>query len=104
MVDGSEGSGDDYTEWYSNEEKSGTNGFEVVYSVRKKGWYANLTYSFSQAIEGNTVETYQVPQTLKQYAGFAKHKVTLNTSISLSSKITFNPTFVYMGKRFAYTE
>ncbi|HEX5169897.1 MAG TPA: TonB-dependent receptor plug domain-containing protein [Cyclobacteriaceae bacterium] len=104
LIFGSEGSGDDYNEWYSNEAKSGTNGIEVVYNVRKNGWYANLTYSFSQAIDGNTVETYMVPQTSKQYVGFAKHKVTLNTNISLGPKVTINPTFVYMGKRFAYTE
>lgn len=103
LIFGSEGSGDDYTEWYSNEAKSGTNGFEVVYSIRKKGWYTNLTYSFSQAIDDNTVETYEVPQTARQYIGFAKHKLTLNTNFSLSPKITLNPTFVYMGRRFAYT-
>jgi outer membrane cobalamin receptor len=103
LIFGSEGSGDDYTEWYSNEEKSGTNGFEVVYSIRKNNWYAHLTYSFSQAIDDNTVETYMVPQTTNQYAGFAKHKLTLNTSVSLNSNVTFNPTFVYMGERFAYT-
>lgn len=104
LIFGSEGVGDDYNEWYSNESKSGTNGVELVYSIRKKGWYSNLTYSFSQAIDGNTVETYKVPQTIKQYVGFAKHKLTLNTSFSITSSLTFNPTFVYMGKRYAFTE
>jgi outer membrane cobalamin receptor len=103
LIFGSEGSGDDYNEWYSNEEKSGTNGMEVVYSIRKKNWYAHVTYSFNQAIDDNTVETYMVPQTSKLYVGFAKHKLTLNTNISLNSNITVNPTFVYMGERFAYT-
>ena len=103
LIFGSEGLGDDYSEWYSNESKSGTNGIEMVYSIRKRGWYSNLTYSFSQAIDDNTVETYRVPQTSKQYVGFTKHKLTLNTSFSITEQLTFNPTFIYTGKRYAYT-
>ena len=103
LIFGSEGTGDEYTEWYSNENKSGSSGVEVVYTVRKNRWYTTATYSYSQALSGNTVEVYVVPESTKQYVGFAQHKVTLNTNVYLSPKISFNPTFVYMGSRYAYT-
>jgi outer membrane receptor for ferrienterochelin and colicin len=103
MVYGSEGTGNEFQEWYENSAKSGTNGIEVVYSIRKKSWYANLTYSYSHAISGNTVSVYEVPQTAKHFAGFPASKITLNTAVNLTSKLTFNPSFIYGGKRYAYT-
>jgi outer membrane receptor for ferrienterochelin and colicin len=103
MVYGSEGTGSEFQEWYENSAKSGTNGIEVVYSIRKKTWYANLTYSYSHAISGNTVSVYEVPQTAKHFAGFPASKITLNTAVNLTSKLTFNPSFIYGGKRYAYT-
>ncbi|MBA4056546.1 MAG: hypothetical protein C0490_17660, partial [Marivirga sp.] len=102
LIYSSEGEGDTFTEWYENYTKSGSNGIEVVYSLRKKLWYANLTYSFSKAINDNTVTTYDVPgQT--QYVGFSKSKVTLNTNFSFTPRLSFNPSFIYAGKRYAYT-
>lgn len=102
LVYGSEGEGDDFSEWYENSTKSGSNGIEVVYSIRKKVWYANLTYSFSQSIKDNTVATYEVPDE-RQYVGFPKNKITLNTNLSLTPKLSFNPTFIYASGRYAYT-
>jgi outer membrane receptor for ferrienterochelin and colicin len=102
---GSEGTGgEDFTEWYENATKTGTRGVEVIYNIRKKSWYANLTYSFSRAIKGDeTVETYTVPQVTDQYAGMLAQKITLNTAVHLTPKITFNPGFIYGGKRYGYT-
>ena len=102
LIYGSEGEGDSFVEYYENFQKSGTNGFEVVYSVRKKRWYANLNYSFSRGIAGNTVTTYDVPDE-RQYVGFPKAKVTLNTNVNITSRLSFNPTFIYATNRYAYT-
>lgn len=103
MIYGSEGEDETFQEWYENSQKSGSKGIEVVYSVRQKTWYAHLTYSFSQAIKSNTVEVYEVSQTDRQYVGFPTHKITLNTNFNLTSKLSFNPTFIYASKRYAYT-
>jgi outer membrane receptor for ferrienterochelin and colicin len=103
LIYGSTGEGETFEEWYENEEKSGSKGIEIVYSIRKKGWYANLTYSFNQAGE-NTVEKYEVPQTNKLFVGFPSSKVTLNTNFNLTKQLTFNPTFIYASKRYAYTQ
>ena len=63
LVYGSQGNDEDGTfeEWYENSRKSGSRGLEAVYSIRKKAWYANLTYSYSTALKDNTVATYAVP-------------------------------------------
>jgi outer membrane receptor for ferrienterochelin and colicin len=102
---GSEGSGSDFVEWYDNATKMGTRGLELIYNIRKSGWYANFSYSFSQAIGGDeTVLPYLVPQTDKQYTAMLAHKVTLNSSFNLAKSISFNPSFIYGGKRYAFTE
>ncbi|HEY3404362.1 MAG TPA: TonB-dependent receptor plug domain-containing protein [Ohtaekwangia sp.] len=103
IIYGAEGEGDTFDEWYENYEKSGSKGIELVYSIRKKTWYAQLTYSFSQTISDNTVDKYEVPQTKKQYVGMPAYKATLNTNFYVTPKFSFNPTFVMSGKRYAYT-
>lgn len=105
LVYGSEGTGgDDFNEWYENATKSGTRGFEVIYSLRKKSWYTNVSYSFSQAIGGDaTVEPFIIPQNGNQYAGMLAHKVTMNTAIYATPKISINPSVIYGGKRYGYS-
>jgi outer membrane receptor for ferrienterochelin and colicin len=103
IIYGSRGEGETFEEWYENYDKSGSQGVEVVYSIRRKKWYGQLTYSFSQTLRDNTVDKYQVPQTSKQYVGFPAHKVTLNSSINLFHGLSINPSLIYAGKRYAYT-
>jgi len=102
---GSEGTaGDDFKEWYTNATRSGTRGFEVVYSIRKKNWYSNLTYSFSNAISvDSTLATFVVPQTSKQFVGLPIYKLTFNFNYNITSKLSVNPTLIYSGKRYAYS-
>jgi outer membrane receptor for ferrienterochelin and colicin len=92
---------DDY---YRNYNKTGSQGIEAVYSYRKKNWYANLNYSFAQAIGDNTVDVYRVEQTNSQYAGQLAHKLTINSCFTLAKGLTVNPTIIFGGKRFAYTD
>lgn len=87
---------------YQNFERSGSMGIEMVYSIRKKNWYAHLTYSFANADKSSDVEPYSVPQTTRQYLAMPTSKVTLNTNFNLTESITFNPTFISGGKRYAY--
>jgi outer membrane cobalamin receptor len=96
--------GVDYTEWYENATKTGTRGVELIYNIRRKGWYANFSYSFSRAIAGDsTVATYSVPQTTKQYTGMLSQKFTANAAFYLTPDITIDPSLIYGGKRYAYT-
>ncbi len=96
--------GVDFDEWYTNATQSGTRGFEAIYNIRKKSWYAQLTYSFSNAITvDSTLQNFVVPQTSKQYVGLPTQKLTLNTNFYITSRLSFNPTFIYGGKRYAFT-
>jgi outer membrane cobalamin receptor len=88
---------------YENYARSGSSGVELVYSIRRKGWYSHLTYSFSQASSKSEVELYTVPQNANQYLAMPANKLTLNTNFDLSKTISFNPTFISVGKRYAYT-
>jgi outer membrane cobalamin receptor len=103
IIYGSSGEGDTFQEWYENFAKSGSRGLELVYSIRKSRWYATLSYSYSEAISGNTVDKYTVPQTSKQYLGFSRNKVAFNSSIKISDRFSINPSAVYGSKRYGYT-
>ena len=102
LIYGFEGVDEDFNEWYENYDKSGSQGIELVYSVKKKNWYAHLTYSVSQALSGNTVDKYAVSQTTKQFAGQLANKVTLNANVYATKKLSINTTMIYGGKRYAY--
>lgn len=102
IIYGSSGEGDTFEEWYENYSKSGTRGLELVYSLRKTNWYLNASYSFNQAIDGNTVDKYAVPQSTRQYIGFPLSKFTLNSNVKLVEKLYLNATAIVSSKRFAY--
>ena len=95
--------GDGSVEWYENFDKSGTNGVEVVYSIKKKNWYANVSYSFSRPISDNAVETYEIPGNSQQYLGISTHKITTNVNWYVTENLSINPTIIYGGKRYGYT-
>lgn len=103
LIYGSEGDGASFTEWYENFDKSGTNGFEVIYSIKKTNWYANVSYSFSTPIDGNTVDTYHVPGQPQQYLGMLAQKATVNFNWYVTGNLSINPTIVYGSKRFGFT-
>ena len=88
---------------YENFKRTGSSGLELIYSIRKKNWYAHVTYSFNQASSKNSVDSYAIPGRDQQFVGLANQKITLNTNVNISSRITFNPTFMLSGKRYAYT-
>jgi outer membrane cobalamin receptor len=104
IIYGSQGDGDEFEEWYENYEKSGSKGVELVYSIRKKRWYTNFSYSFSQTVKGNTVDKYTIPQTDKQYTGVPAQKFTINSNYSITSKLNVNASFIAVGKRYAYVD
>ncbi|MBT1702118.1 TonB-dependent receptor plug domain-containing protein [Chryseosolibacter indicus] len=88
---------------YKNYPKSGSYGVEMVYSVRKSNWYTNLTYSFSRAGKSSDADPYEIPGLRDQYLAMTSHKFTLNTNFYINKSISLNPTFIGVGKRYAYT-
>ncbi len=94
--------GGDYLDYYQNYKMTGTKGIEAMYTIRKKGWHAALTYSFSRALQGNTVDAYVVPQTDRQYVGMLPQKLTAQGSFTIIEGLTINPSFIFGDNRYAY--
>jgi outer membrane cobalamin receptor len=93
----------DGTEYYQNFPHTGSRGLEVVYSIRKKRWNANVNYSFAQAAQNSSVLDYRVPQTTTQFVGMPAHKAVGMINYSLTGKLSLNATLIYSGKRYAYS-
>ena len=92
----------DYREEYTNFEKTGTSGIEVVYKFKKQNWYTNFTYSFYNTNAGNTVDTYQVAPNPNLFVAFPAHKFTFNGSIALVKGLRINPSLVWGSERYGY--
>ncbi|HLZ17235.1 MAG TPA: TonB-dependent receptor plug domain-containing protein [Cyclobacteriaceae bacterium] len=91
-------------EGYQNFSKSGSRGIELVYSLRKKKWNANVNYSFAQAASNSTVDNYKTPQTNSQFVGIPAQKAVAMINHSISARFSANVTLIYSGKRYAYTK
>jgi outer membrane cobalamin receptor len=94
----------DYSEGYQNYTRSGSHGIELVYSIRKKKWNANVNYSFAHANGNSTVDTYKVPQTNAQFAGMPLSKLVAVANYLITKNLTWNITGIYSSKRYAYTK
>ena len=95
----------DYSEGYQNYKRSGSHGVELVYSIRKKNWNANVNYSFAHANGNSTVDTiYKVPQTKAQFAGMPLSKLVVTANYLITKNLSCNVTGIYSGKRYAYTK
>lgn len=89
-------------EGYQNFERVGSQGVEVVYQIRRPVWFANLAYSYSQASEKNTVESYKVEGHDYLNVGIAAHKATLHGGVKLTHHLSVNPSLVRIGERYGY--
>jgi outer membrane receptor for ferrienterochelin and colicin len=89
-------------EFYENHDYMGSSGLEVIYQLRRPRWSANLSYSYSQASEKNTVEAYWVEENRRMNVGIAAHKASLHGGIRLLQGLSLNPSLVWIGERWGY--
>ena len=89
-------------EGYHNFEQVGSRGIEAVYQLRRPKWFANLTYSYSQASEDNAVEAYKVDGQKHMNIGIAAHKATLHGGYRLTHDLSLNPSLIHIGERWGY--
>ncbi|MCP4582285.1 MAG: TonB-dependent receptor plug domain-containing protein [candidate division Zixibacteria bacterium] len=90
-------------EGYDNQGISGTKGFEIEHRVRKNWGYVIFNYSYYSAKDINEVDNYAVDGKDAIMLGTSPHKISFNSSLKLSKRLTINPSFIYMGERYAYT-
>jgi len=90
-------------EGYFNKDRSGTSGIELEYRLRGENSYATLNYSYYSAKGINQTDDYAVPGNESALLGAPQHRIMLNGSLKIFKGFSFNPTIIFMGKRYGYT-
>ena len=86
---------------YGNFDRTGTRGFEFDYQIRGSFGFVHSSFSYSQA-DGNKVPFYTVPGQDRYMVGLPNLKLTTNASFKLGNDLTFNPSIIALGTRYAY--
>jgi outer membrane receptor for ferrienterochelin and colicin len=84
---------------YKNGSRSETLGFETEIRLKTKHVNSTVTYSFYQA-NRNEIFDYAISGNDKILLGFPQHKLTLNSTVYLTSSLTANCTAVYLSERY----
>ncbi|MEN9847441.1 MAG: hypothetical protein RL368_181 [Pseudomonadota bacterium] len=96
-------------EIYYNAAKSGTRGAEIETRWKDNWGYVTANYSHYRVTQNQTnafkVVNYQTGETQdREHLAFATHKVSLNSSFNISPQLSLNPSLVWYGSRYAYTQ
>ena len=86
---------------FFNFSKLGTRGVETEFLYHKKNFTLGGNYSYYVKTQ-NDVLKYDALNS-KQFLAFSPHKLTISSQYTFIEKITFNSSFVLIGKRYAYT-
>lgn len=90
---------DDSGEGYKNYDKGGTVGAEAEIRFKSSIGNFSLNYSYYSANGKNKVDSYGIPGNDNRLLAFPQGKVNLFGNFKLSDKISFNPSFTYLGER-----
>ncbi len=88
------------TEYYSNDDPTGTHGFELTSRWKGRLGYADLSYSFYSATK--RVPLYSVPGHSGSMLGWPTHKIALNSNFNLGRGVSLNPSAILLVKRYGY--
>lgn len=94
---------DDEEDAYRNFGGSGTRGVEVEYRHKDKWGYVTLNYSYYNVAGKEKIEDYIVEDNEEVLLAFPAHKVNLNSSFNITSRLSINPSASFMSSRYAYT-
>lgn len=94
-------------EYYYNQDKTGSRGYEFEYIVKYYKWSMNLGYSYYTAKDMNNVLPYQVEYptgVIKEslMKGSPQHKLTLKGAYNFTENISFAPSLVYMSETYGF--
>lgn len=89
------------TEFYSNDEPTGTRGCEIAARWKDGRNYVDASYSFYSATK-NRVPLYAVPGRGDVLLGLPAHKLALNASFDLGRGFSVNPSAVLLAERYGY--
>jgi len=88
-------------DYYTNFDRTGSRGLEILYKLKPNWGYLNLSYSYYEKNK-NTVDFYNIENNSKTYGAFPMHKASLNSDIKIFKKINFNYTMLFLGNRYTY--
>ena len=88
------------TENYVNYPRTGTRGWGASFKFKNGSSRAELGYSMYSAFH-NRVPEYAAADSAA-LLGFPRHKVTLNSSFSLSERLAISPSAIYLSERSGY--
>ena len=88
-------------ETYRNYDRTGTRGAGMAAKFKSGPYRADLAYHCYSA-RANRVDVYGVPGHGSYLLGFPAHKLILNAAMPLARGITFNPTAIYLSRRYGY--
>jgi outer membrane cobalamin receptor len=80
--------------------KAASQGIELESKYKADWGYLNLSYSYYKPV--TILANYQAPGHPSYFLGFPAHKVTLGSSVRISSKFSVGPSLVLSGRRFGY--
>ncbi len=86
---------------YVNYDKTETNGVEIQYRIKGNWGLVNTTYSFYRAAY-NGVPDYNIENHDQILGAYPNYKITLNSSIKISEKLTINPSYLFYSDRYTY--
>ncbi|HYG01947.1 MAG TPA: TonB-dependent receptor plug domain-containing protein [Chryseosolibacter sp.] len=89
-------------EGYANYDETGTLGAEAELRFKSSFGNFSLNYSYYSANGKNTIESYKVPGNDDRLLAFPQGKMNASGSFKLTEKISFNPSFTYLGERNGY--
>ena len=88
-------------ETYRNYDRTGTRGAGVAVKFKSGPYRADLAYHCYSA-RANRVDVYSVPGHGSYLLGFPAHKFIFNAAMPLARGLTFNPTAIYLSRRYGY--
>ncbi|MCC7303391.1 MAG: TonB-dependent receptor [Bacteroidia bacterium] len=93
------------TDNYMNDSSStGTMGAEAEYRFKNKYGHITVSYSMYTAKGKGRAADFNVEEDESYLLSFARHKLALNASVELTSRLTADLSGVFLGQRYGYTE
>jgi outer membrane receptor protein involved in Fe transport len=88
---------------YANYGETGTRGFELEYRLKfAERAYLNSSYTFYNPIH-NTIENYDAGSGRAAHLGMATHKWATYGAFQIASKISINPSLLFLDGRYGWT-
>lgn len=88
---------------YINSGKSGSRGVEAEFRHKQRNGYFFINYAFYTVAGKSVIEDYRVEENESVLLAFPAHKINFNGSFTLYKGLSFNPSILFRGSRYAYT-